>query len=157
MPTKADHNRNHLFIVHSPSLASPLCTGWRQEDHAARPQGWHGSAFLPFFAQFSNRKGNLCRLTSLCGRRRDLRLPVLCSFFERAECLAVAYSRMCLGAAGPFGFDWRLLTVVYCILEQAFRPSQTKILKCCQWVHRRSWVLRQSQANQTSRKKPMRP
>jgi len=38
---------------------------------------------------------------------------------ERAECLAVAYSDVCLGAAGRFGFDWRLSSMVYCILEQA--------------------------------------
>jgi len=45
----------------------------------------------------------------VCGRRPDLTLLMLCSFFERAECPAVAYSDVGLGAAGLFGFDWRPL------------------------------------------------
>src|SRR5258707_10907431 len=117
MPMKADHNRTHLLIVHSPCLVSPLCTGWRKEDHAARPQAWRGSAFLPFFASFSNRKGSSrCRLTSFVDGPR----------IERAECLATDYSDVCLEAAGLFGFDWRLSNMVYCILEEASRPHRRK-------------------------------
>src|SRR5258708_26903518 len=59
MPTKADHNRTHLLMVHSPCLVSPLCTGWRKEDHAASPRRGTALLFLPFFAVFSNRKGSL--------------------------------------------------------------------------------------------------
>src|ERR1700694_4464762 len=98
MPTKADHNRTHLVIVHSPCLVSPLCAGWRKEDHTARPQAWQGPVFLPFFAPFSNRKGSLgcgngaaSRLS--CGRQPAHQSPAtdrpqaahLRSFFEKAE------------------------------------------------------------------------
>src|SRR5438477_266582 len=38
MPTKADHNRNHRFIVRSSGLVARLCTGSHKEDHTASPK-----------------------------------------------------------------------------------------------------------------------
>src|SRR5713101_4283476 len=35
MPTKADHNRTHRFISHSPRLHIRLPPGWRTGDHTA--------------------------------------------------------------------------------------------------------------------------
>ena len=50
--------------------------------------------------------------------RYDLRLPILRSFFERADCPVVAYSRVFLEAADLYDLDWRLSNhMVYCILE----------------------------------------
>jgi hypothetical protein len=50
--------------------------------------------------------------------RYDPRLPILRSFFERADCPAVASSGVGLEAADLYDPGWRLSNrMVYCILE----------------------------------------
>src|SRR6266581_1411030 len=101
MPTKADHNRTHLFMVHSPCLVSPLCTGWRKEDHAASPRRGTALSFLPFFAVFSNRKGSL-----VGGNDNASRLCAADGQTSRCSCFAVS-------SKGPNAPRWPIPTWVW--------------------------------------------
>src|SRR5579871_3810479 len=119
----------------------------RKEDHAASPQAWHAPPASPFFLRprlYARSRACPTEFGSFLDTvsRSDAKLSALPSFSASHR-------------HSPYGRSASLL--VYNILEGRRSALTHKNSELGQWVHSRSWVLRQSQANRTSRKRPMRP